>query len=365
MSIPYENLAEVNRPFFHALSKISKGVIEKGWYVLGENVTNFEKEFAAFCGSKHCIGLASGLDALTLSLIALDLKPGSEVIVPSNSYVASVLSILHAGLTPVLVEPDLKTYNLDPQRVEDAITAKTVAILPVHLYGKISPMNEIKFLAQKYNLKIVEDCAQAHAAKIKNSGIAGTYGDLGAYSFYPTKNLGALGDAGAVITDDDVLAEKLRYLRNYGSKVKYYNEYVGFNSRLDEIQAAFLRVKLEKLNEITEYKRALADLYHEHLEEHVVKPVRNDDYYDVFHIYNIRHPRRDELKDFLKKEGVMSEIHYPVPPHKQNALSSHYKEISFPISEEIHRTTLSLPISYCHTKKDIMTVIELVNAFTH
>ena len=224
-----------------------KKVLDSGWYIIGKEVKEFEQDFAAYCNVKNCIGVANGLDAITLSLVALDLPKGAEVIVPSNTYIASILSILQAGLKPVLVEPDINTYNIDPSLIEAHITSKTAAILVVHLYGKVCKMDDIQLLCNKHNLKLVEDCAQAHGAMHKGQK-AGSFGEYGAFSFYPTKNLGALGDAGAITTQNDQLAEKVAMLRNYGSKVKYYNEVVGYNSRLDEMQAAFLNIKLKKIN---------------------------------------------------------------------------------------------------------------------
>jgi dTDP-4-amino-4,6-dideoxygalactose transaminase len=283
--------------------------------------------------------------------------------VPSNTFIASILAIAHAGPEPVLVEPDIATYNIDPAKIEEAITPKTKAILLVHLYGKCCDMNKILPIAKKHNLKIIEDCAQAHNARYKGK-LAGTFGDAAGFSFYPTKNLGALGDGGAVLFSDAGLDENFKKLRNYGSLIKYHNEVVGYNSRLDEIQAAFLSVKLKYLQQITDHKRKLAQLYLKHLKEDFIKPVWDEDYYDVYHIFNIRHAERDRLREYLLKKEIATEIHYPVAPHHQKAMKGILPvEGNYPISEEIHRTTLSLPCSFCHTEDEVMQVIEALNAF--
>ncbi len=360
--IEYENLRKVNEPFFEDFKRTFAETLESGWYILGKRVETFEGEFAGYCGSGHCVGVASGLDALTLSLKAFDFKRGDEVIVPSNTYVATILAVLHCGLTPVLVEPDIRTYNIDPARIEEKITSRTVAILVVHLYGKPCQMDPIGAIARRHGLKLVEDCAQAHGATYKGKR-TGSFGDFGAFSFYPTKNLGALGDAGAVTTDGPELADRVRKLRNYGSGVKYHNELVGFNSRLDEIQAAFLSIKLGKLDEINGHKRSLATIYREGLKDDFVKPVVEEGCGDVYHIFNVRHPDRDRLKEYLLQNGIRTEIHYPVPPHRQQALQGLLPDYDYPVSDEIHATTLSLPISYFHTELDIRRVVEVMNGF--
>jgi len=359
--IEYENLGKLNQPFFEAYKKMFEKTLLSGWYILGNNVITFEHEFRNYIGSKHCIGVASGLDALSLALRCFEFPAGSEIIVPSNTYIATLLSIVQNGLKPVLVEPDIHTYNIDPAKIDEKITSNTRAIMLVHLYGKCCRMDHILAIAEINGLNIIEDCAQSHGASYKGR-IAGSFGDFGAHSFYPTKNLGALGDAGAVTTDDDLMAEKLKALRNYGSKIKYVNDYIGYNSRLDEIQAGFLSIKLAFLNKINEHKRKLAKLYLENLKSDFIKPVVDENYYDVYHIFNIRHSRRDELKEYLLERGIKTEIHYPVAPHKQNAMKG-IIEGKFPISEEIHATTLSLPISYFHTEEDIYRVIEILNSF--
>ena len=360
--IEYESLARLNAPFFPDYEKAFKKTMEGGWYVLGEEVKSFEKEFSAYVGTTHCVGLASGLDAITLGLMAFDLPKGSEVLVPSNTYIATILSILQAGLVPVLVEPDRRTYNIDPVEMKKKITSKTKAVAIVHLYGKCCDMDPILALCRENNLRLIEDVAQAHGAKYKGRS-AGTFGDVAAFSFYPTKNLGALGDAGAANSSSEELATKIRTLRNYGSKVKYYNEVIGFNSRLDELQAAFLRVKLRKLDAINEHKRKLASLYEKNIGSQFIKPVVDPDYFDVYHIYNIRHPQRDALREHLTKNEIKTEIHYPVSPNKQLAMKGILDQVHCPISEEIHATTLSLPISYFHTETDVLKVCEAVNSF--
>jgi len=359
--IEYENLGKLNKPFFDAYKRQFEKILDTGWYILGNNVQQFEKEFASYTGSEYCIGLASGLDALSLSLRCFEFPTDSEVIVPSNTYIATILSIVQNGLKPILVEPNIMTYNIDPSKIEEKITSKTRAIMVVHLYGKCCEMDSIINIAEKYNFKIIEDCAQAHGAKYKDQ-IAGSFGDIGAHSFYPTKNLGALGDAGAATTNDEFISKKLKALRNYGSTVKYVNEYIGCNSRLDEIQAGFLLIKLAALNEINEHKRKLAKLYLENLKQDFIFPVVNKDYFDVYHIFNIRHPRRNELRNFLLGKGIKTEIHYPIAPHKQKAMKG-IIDGEYPISEEIHATTLSLPISYFHTNENIIQVIEALNSF--
>jgi dTDP-4-amino-4,6-dideoxygalactose transaminase len=360
--IDYENLKKLNEPFFAEYYKKCQVVFEKGWFILGNQVREFENNFSSYCGSKFCVGVANGLDALILALRAFDFPEGSEVIVPSNTYIATILSILNCKLKPVLVEPDISTYNINPIGIEQAISPKTVAVMVVHLYGKCCSMDEIVSICKKNNLRLIEDCAQAHGAKYKGKK-AGTFGDFGAFSFYPTKNLGALGDAGGLITDSEELQKKIMMMRNYGSEKKYYNEIVGINSRLDELQAAFLNVKLSYLDEINAHKRRLATLYDEALKGDYIKPVVNKDCFDVYHIYNVRHPRRDALKNYLQNNNVGTEIHYPVAPHRQVAMRGLFADEKFPVADEIHATTLSLPISFFHSEEDIKNVITVMNRF--
>lgn len=360
--IEYENLYKLNQVFFDDYKKAFADVLESGWFVLGKQVAEFEERFASFCSTQHCIGVANGLDALNISLRAFEFESGDEVIVPSNTYIATILSIVQNNLKPILVEPRMDTYNINPEKIEEAITAKTKAIMVVHLYGKVCEMDRILEIAKKYNLVVIEDCAQSHGAKYKGQ-LSGSFGDFAAHSFYPTKNLGAIGDAGALTTNNETLAQKARALRNYGSNQKYYNEVVGVNSRLDELQAALLLVKLNHLDKITEHKRYLASLYLSGLNDNFIKPVVSEDNFDVYHIFNIRHERRDDLKDFLLKNGVRTEIHYPVAPNRQHAMKGILDKQETPIAEEIHQTTLSLPISYFHKEDDVLKVIEVMNAF--
>ncbi|MDP2076957.1 MAG: DegT/DnrJ/EryC1/StrS family aminotransferase [Sulfuricurvum sp.] len=356
--IEYENLQKVNEKLFDRYRDTFDQFIKSGWYVLGKNVSKFEEEFANFCATSHCIGVASGLDALILAIDAFDFPKDSEIIVPSNTYIATILAIVRNGFKPILVEPDIKTYNIDSSNIEEKITAKTKAILVVHLYGKACEMDKISEIAQKYDLKMIEDCAQAHGAKFKGQKV-GSFG-IGCFSFYPTKNLGALGDAGAITCNNEEYKKKIQSLRNYGSSTKYYNDILGYNSRLDEIQAGFLSVKLEVLDDITNHKRELANIYLENLNEIFIKPMIDKDYFDVYHIFSIRHLKRDELKEYLFKHDIKTEIHYPLAPHKQKAMQT-FISGEYPISEEIHNTTLSLPISYFHTEDDILQVCDVMN----
>jgi dTDP-4-amino-4,6-dideoxygalactose transaminase len=363
LKIPYENLEKSNAVFFEEILNATQNTIKKGWYILGSEVKDFETEFASYVGSSFCSGVASGLDALVIALRVLNIPKGAEVIVPSNTYIATILSILQENLTPVLVEPDLATYNIDPKKVEASITPKTKAIMVVHLYGKSCKMDEITRIAEKHNLPIIEDCAQSHGAKFKGR-MTGSFG-IGAFSFYPTKNLGAMGDAGALVTQDPGLNEQFRMIRNYGSKIKYYNEVVGMNSRLDEIQAAILKIKLKRLDEINLHKRKLAELYFNELSgvRDLVLPVVTDDCHDVYHIFNVRTEKRDLLREHLLAEGIGTEIHYPVAPHLQKAMIGKLEGKNFPISEEIHRTTLSMPVSFGHTEEDVLEVTNAIKRF--
>jgi dTDP-4-amino-4,6-dideoxygalactose transaminase len=361
--IEYENLHELNKPFFEEYYTKFREILDSGWFILGNQVKEFERNFASFNGGgRYCCGVASGLDALILALKALHLNEGSEVIVPSNTYIATILSIIHNGLKPVLVEPDIHTYNIDPYKIKEKISAKTSAILVVHLYGKVCDMEPIIDICNHYHLKLVEDCAQAHGAKYKDK-MAGTFGNFGAFSFYPTKNLGALGDGGALLTNDEFLDQEIRALRNYGSRKKYYNDLIGYNSRLDEIQAAFLNVKLKYLDAINTHKRKLAALYFQNIKDNFIKPIVNDNFYDVYHIFNIRHKERDCIKEYLSGAGIKTEIHYPISPNKQQAMKGILDTYICPIAEEIHNTTLSLPISYLHTEDDIIHIVDVLNKY--
>lgn len=360
--IEYENLRRSNEIFFSEFVDVAKKVFESGRYILGQQVTDFENKFSSFNSSSYTIGVASGLDALILAIDSFKFPAGSEIIVPSNTYVATILAILRNHCHPVLVEPDLQTYNLDPKKLEESITARTKAIVVVHLYGKSCDMDSIGEIARKYDLRIIEDCAQAHGSKFKGQNV-GNFGDFGAFSFYPTKNLGAIGDGGCITTQNAQLATSIRTLRNYGSLVKYENIEIGHNSRLDELQAGLLSVKLDYLQKITAHKRRLAEIYLNLLKNDFIKPQQDKNTYDVFHIFNIRHPRRDELRDYLLKNEIKTEIHYPIPPHQQPALKEMLGHLHLPISEEIHKTTLSLPISFGHTEEEILRVVDIMNKY--
>lgn len=359
--IEYESLRRSNGAYMAELEAAAIRVIRSGWYVLGQEVSAFEAEFANYIGAKHCIGVANGLDALMLSIEALELPKGSDILVASNTYIATILAIVRAGHKPVLVEPELATFNMDPAGLPQAITSNTRAICVTHLFGKACRMDAICAFARAHGLSIVEDCAQSHGAR-QGGRMVGTFGDAGCFSFYPTKNLGAMGDAGAIVTNDDSLADRLRHTRNYGSKQKYVNRYLGVNSRLDELQAALLRVKLRHLDAMTTHKRALAEIYFATLPEWVAKPVRRSDEFDVFHIYGIRHPRRDELRKHLLDHGVKTEVHYPIPPHRQEAMRGILAG-SYPVAEELHATELSLPISAGHEADDVGRVAALICEF--
>lgn len=359
--IEYENLLKSNNSFMAELEDAALRVIHSGWYVLGREVSAFEEEFANYLGTKHCIGVANGLDALILAIEALDLPEESDVLVPSNTYIATILAVIRAGYNPILVEPKLETFNLDPENLTSSLTTNTRAICVTHLFGKSCRMDAISAFAKEHNLKIIEDCAQSHGSKFAGQ-MTGTFGDAGCFSFYPTKNLGAVGDAGAIVTNDDDLADRLRHIRNYGSKQKHINKYVGINSRLDEMQAALLRVKLRHINTMTQHKRALAQTYFDHLPDWLELPSRKDDEYDVFHIFGVRHGRRDDLRTWLAEKGIKTEIHYPIPPHKQYAMQKILIG-DYPVAEELHATELSLPISYAHNINDVLRVCETLNKY--
>ncbi|MFK8060225.1 MAG: DegT/DnrJ/EryC1/StrS family aminotransferase [Polaribacter sp.] len=363
IKVPYENLKKANKKYLKELKDKANDVIDSGWYILGEEVKNFEKEFAKLNNAKYCIGLASGLDALILGLKVFNFPKNAKVLVPSNTYIASILAIIRADLVPVLVEPNEDTYNLDLKGIKKAYTKDCVAILPVHLYGKLSPMLEITKFSKENNLKIIEDCAQSHFAKIGDK-TAGNFGDIGAFSFYPTKNLGAIGDAGAILCNDNTLYEKLKALRNYGSEKKYHNKFMGFNSRLDELQAAFLIVKLKDYKNVIAHKSQLASIYFKKLKEiSKIKLPLNLGQQDVWHIFNILVSERDQLKKHLLENGISTEIHYPISPNSQEGYKSLFINHKFPISENIHQKTLSLPISLCHTKEDIEYVCSKIKQF--
>jgi dTDP-4-amino-4,6-dideoxygalactose transaminase len=362
MKIEYENLNKLNSKFNTLFLTSLDEFVKKDKFVLGNNVKIFEDSFSQYCGTNlYGIGVASGYDALILSLDTLSLPEGSEIIVPSNTYIATILSILKLGFKPILVEPDIKTYNIDVTKIESYISDKTKAIMCVHLYGKMCDMDELMDICKKHNLFLIEDASQSHGSEYKNKK-SGSFGDLSAFSLYPTKNLGALGDAGIIVTNNESYYDKLQYLRNYGSKIKYYNEYVGYNSRLDELQAKFLSIKLKHLDEIINHKINLSKIYFDNLKSDFILPIKEKNKKDTFHIFNIRHEKRDDIKTFLEKNNIITEIHYPVSPNKQKCmLNQNLGE--YPISEEIHRTTLSLPISYIHSEDDVYRVVETLNKF--
>ncbi len=358
--IEYENLARSNAQWMDELEKAIVRVLRSGRYVLGDEVAQFEMEFAAAHGMKHCIGVGNGLDALILSIECMNLPPRSDILLASNTYIATIIAVIRAGHNPILVEPDEASMNIDPLALDLALTQNTRGICVTHMYGKPCRMDAISDFAKAHDLRLIEDCAQSHGARFKDKW-TGTFGDAGCFSFYPTKNLGGLGDGGAVITNDDALAERLKHVRNYGSSRKYVNRYVGVNSRLDELQAAALRVKLRHLDTITTHKRQLADLYFRRLNSVVQLPACHQDEFDVFHIFAIRHPDRDRLRTSLMEAGVHTEIHYPIAPHRQDALKDIIKN-TYPVSERIHQTILSLPISVGHTEADIEKVIDTMLA---
>lgn len=358
--IKFLDLQKVNNRFRIEIDARFKTILDKGWYLQGEEDKKFEADFAQFCGVNHCVGVANGLDALSMILKAYGFGAGDEIIVPANTFIATILAVSANGCTPVLVEPEEKTALINPDLIEAAITPKTKAIMVVHLYGQVVPMEKIWILAKKYNLKVIEDAAQAHGA-LYNGKRVGALGDAAAFSFYPGKNLGALGDAGGVTTNDDELAAKIRAIANYGSDRKYHHIYKGFNSRLDEIQAAVLDVKLAHLDADNARRREIAKYYREHITNpQIVLPYAYDEMAHVWHIFSVRCDRRDELQQYLEKHDIQTNIHYPTPPHKQGAYKE-WENLSYPISEKIHETTLSLPISPVLSDDEVKEVVEVIN----
>lgn len=362
--IKFLDLNKINNQFEEQLNEAAQRVINSGWYILGKEVEQFENEFASYCETKFCLGVSNGLDALKLILRAYDIGLGDEVIVPSNTYIASILAISEVGATPILVEPSIDDYNIDPSLIEAKITKSTKAILVVHLYGLAVEMSPILELAKKYNLKVIEDAAQAHGA-IYNGKKVGNLGDAAGFSFYPGKNLGALGDAGAITTNDESLFKKLIALRNYGSHQKYENLYKGYNHRLDEIQAAFLRVKLPCLNIDNSKRRNIAKRYMFEINNSIInlpKTPRNEEQH-VWHLFVIRVSNRLKLQKYLHENGVQTLIHYPIPPHKQLAYKEKNSE-NYPISEKIHMEIISIPISPVQQDEETAKVIDLLNKYT-
>jgi dTDP-4-amino-4,6-dideoxygalactose transaminase len=362
-SVSFLDLGAAYRELKTEIDAAVARVLDSGWYLLGAELEAFEAEYAAYTGAHYCIGVGNGLEALHLSLRAMDIGSGDEVIVPSNTYIATWLAVSQVGATPVPVEPDERTYNMDPQRIEDAITPRTRAILPVHLYGQPADMAPILDCAEKHGLKVLADGAQAHGARYRSAAIGGL-GDATAWSFYPGKNLGAYGDAGAVTTNDPVIAERIRVLRNYGSRVKYVNEVQGFNSRLDEMQAAILRVKLLHMDKWNARRARIAETYTTHLAEcGLTLPVVTDGMDPVWHLYVIRHPERDSLQRELQGRGVQTLIHYPIPPHLQGAYAGlGFAAESFPLAKSMAESVLSLPIGPHLQQKECETVVSAVRS---
>ncbi|MEZ9652838.1 DegT/DnrJ/EryC1/StrS family aminotransferase [Vibrio lentus] len=364
--IEFLSLKKINAQYSDDLKKACEKVIDSGWYIMGPELEAFEREFSEYTGSKYAIGVANGLDALILTLRAWielgKLKAGDEVIVPANTYIASILAITENNLIPILAEPNEKTNNLSSENLESIITEKTRAIIPVHLYGLISEMDVIMDIAEKHNLLVLEDCAQSHGAKIKGR-CAGSWGDAGAFSFYPGKNLGALGDAGAITTSNKQLADTLKAIRNYGSHKKYENVYKGINSRLDEIQAAMLRVKLRYLDRETDNRRKIANEYRNEIVNSAIElPYWEHDEQHAFHLFVIKTSEREKLRLYLESKGIQCLIHYPIPPHKQRAYEE-FNNLTLPITEKIHREVLSLPIGPTMDCNDVLKVIEVINQF--
>lgn len=364
MKIPFVSFLPMEKELNDDLRGAFDRVFTRSWYIEGVEDEKFEKAFAEYCGAQFCVGVGNGLDALMLALKALGIGEGDEVIVPSNTYIATALAVTYVGATPIFVEPDIKTFNINPALVEAAITDKTKVIMPVHLYGQACDMDPIMAVAKKYGLKVVEDCAQAHGATYKGQKV-GTFGDAAGFSFYPGKNLGALGDAGAVVTNNRELADQIRALGNYGSDYKYHHIYKGNNSRLDELQAAFLAAKLPHLERMNVERRRIADLYTEGIKNpKIVTPYVIRDCVPVWHIYGIRCAARDALEKYLTEKGVGTNKHYPIPMHLQEC----YKDLgiqqgALPIAEEISSTELSIPMYYGMTNEEVQFVIDAINEF--
>lgn len=360
--IKFLDLKKINNRYREEIASRIKDILDKGWYLQGEENENFTKNFANFCGTKFALGVANGLDALNLIIKAYGFGNGDEIIVPANTYIATILAISENGCIPILVEPDIKTYNINPDSIEEKITTKTKAIMVVHLYGQAVQMEKIWKIAKKYNLKIIEDSAQAHGA-IYQENRTGNLGDASGFSFYPGKNLGCIGDGGAVTTNDEELFNKIKAIANYGSDRKYHHIYKGVNSRLDEIQAAVLDVKLKHLDSDNNKRREISKYYRENIKNSkIILPETYDEKSHVWHIFAVRTQNRDEFQKYLTEKGIQTIIHYPTPPHKQGAYKE-WNNLSFPITEEIHNTILSLPISPVMTDSEIEKVVEVVNEY--
>lgn len=364
MNIPFVSFQPMEQELNKELREAFERVLDNSWYIEGEEDKAFETKFAEYCDAKYCVGVGNGLDALMLILMALDIGDGDEVIVPSNTYIATALAVTHVGAKPVFVEPDIKTFNINPSLIEGAITQNTKAIIPVHLYGQACEMDLIVDIARKHDLKIVEDCAQAHGAKYKGHKV-GTFGDAAGFSFYPGKNLGALGDAGAVVTNSKELADKIRVLGNYGSDYKYHHIYKGVNSRLDEIQAAFLSVKLKHLDRMNSERRRIGDMYLKGINNpKIILPFVNAGCEVVWHVFGIRCDAREELEAYLNDKGIGTNKHYPTPIHLQDCYKDlNKKKGTFSISEEISKTELSIPMFYGMSNESINYIIDVLNAF--
>jgi dTDP-4-amino-4,6-dideoxygalactose transaminase len=363
MKINFNQLDRAYRKFKPEYDQAAIGVLESGWYILGGKVEKFEQQFAEFIGSQYCVGLNSGLDALVLAFRALGIGPGDEVIVPANTYIASVLGITENGATPIFVEPD-EFYNIDASKIEDNISDKTKAILVVHLYGQAANMGKIKEISDRHNLFLVEDCAQSHGACYEGR-MTGSWGDIGCFSYYPTKNIGAFGDAGSIVTDNKELCEKVRMLRNYGSKIKYQNEILGVNSRLDEIQAALLLVKLSHYQELREERERIARMYLAAITNPLISlPTIRENADHVWHLFVVRTPDRDRFQSFLQANGIGTQVHYPIPPHLSEAYGYlGYKPGDFPITEHFADTVISLPLYEGMTDEEIDYVVEVINRY--
>jgi dTDP-4-amino-4,6-dideoxygalactose transaminase len=365
MDIPYLDLQTMHDDVREDLRSAFDRVLNSGIYILGDEVRQFELEFAKYCNTKECVGVGNGLDALHLILRGYDIGPGDEVIVPSNTYIATWLAVTYAGATPIPVEPNEVTYNIDPGTVEKAITSRTKAIIAVHLYGQPADMDALNSIALKYDIKLIEDAAQAHGARYKGRRV-GSLGHAAGFSFYPGKNLGAIGDGGAITTSDPILADRVRALGNYGSRRRYYNEIKGYNSRLDSLQASFLRIKLKMLDAWNNRRKDIAYRYSKNLNtKNIILPVVTDGVDPVWHIYAIQHIDRDHLLGMMHDAGVGVLIHYPIPPHLQPAYSDlGYKLGDFPISERIHSHILSLPVGPTLKDKDVDHIINKINQFS-
>lgn len=360
--IKFLDLHKINERHRQEIDERIKNVLDSGWYLLGKQDEQFEQHFAEYCGSKYCVGVGNGLEALTLIIKAYGFGKGDEIIVPANTYIASILAVSYNGCTPVLVEPDINTLNINPDLIEEKITDKTKAIMVVHLYGQAVEMERIWALAKKYNLKVIEDSAQAHGAMYQGKR-TGNLGDASGFSFYPGKNLGCIGDGGCVTTSDKELADKIRALRNYGSNIKYHNIYQGTNSRLDEIHAGVLDVKLPYLDADNQKRRDIANYYLANIKnDKIIMRKSYEEKANVWHIFPVRTENRDEFQEYLKQNDIQTLIHYPIPPHKQECYKE-WNELSFPITEEIHKTIISLPISPVMTDEEFQKVVEVVNEY--